>query len=309
MPQLVLVPELMKMRFRAFNITLPSPEPSTGRRPGSSSSLSVIQKGGRSIVEVPGLFAGSTKGTSDSTSSGAARPATGVPLPFPPALFRARSNEASDCDYQRAMNDETGKVFETICEALRYSFDIWRSQAYFVGVTINASQAIGGRVEGPSLDTFADAVPGVQALSGWGQELHRGIIGGFSAAWKDYHLSLSVPGLAWYPAFAAFPGAMASPMPNAPTPVFQLTQSSGLLAADSLRNAMRSKARMNTPYQNEVFSAVADELASALTIWRSCQLVTQVVGWGPIPSFSPPMTLVGPVVGGTVNPTPGCFKN
>jgi hypothetical protein len=309
MPQLVLIPELMKIRFRAFNITLPSQDPSVVRlKGGGPSSFGIQSPGTRPVVAGSTSLAGSSKGYSAASISSSSRPATGLPLPMPPALFRPSSNQAPDCDYQRTMNDDLGKVFDVVCESLKYIFDQWRSLAFFTGVVINSVTATGGRLAGPSLDTFAAAAPGLQGLSGWGKGLCDGVVGGFSAAWKDYCLSVSVPGLPWYPQFAALPMPMAPPTPNIPTPFQALAGNLNLLSSNQLSNAMTAKGSMNTPYQKELFTAVAEVLATALTMWRGAQQVTHVMGTGPIPSFAPPFVPVGPVVGGTVLPQPGCLQ-
>ena len=299
----------MKIRFRAFNITLPSQDPSVVRlKGGGSSSFGIQSPGTRPGLPVSASLAGGAKGYSAASISSSGRPATGLPLPMPPALFRPTSNLAPDCDYQRTMNDDLGKVFDVICESLKYIFDQWRSLAYFTGVIINSVTATGGRLEGPSLDTFAGASPGLQGLSNWGKVLHDGVVGGFSTAWKDYCHSVSVPGLPWYPQFAALPMPIAPPMPNMPTPFQALAGNLNLVSSNQLVNTMRAKGAMNTPYQQEVFTAVAEVLANALTMWRGAQMVTQVMGTGPIPSFAPPFVPMGPVVGGTVLPQPGCLQ-
>ncbi len=51
--------------------------------------------------------------------------------------------------------------------------------------------------------------------------------------------------------------------------------------------------------------AVATVLAAAFSLWLPAQMVMNVMGKGPIPSFAPPYVPVGPVVMGDNLPIPG----
>lgn len=237
------------------------------------------------------------------------RPVAGDPQPVPPALFRANSSAVADCDYQRVMSDDLSVCFEAICITLKHVFEQWRPQAFFTGIVINGSLATGGRIEGPALDSFAGAVPGLPALSQWGKTLLDGAVAGFASAWGDYARTVFVPGLPWYPLFSAFSGPAAPPTPNVPCPFIALGSQDALISSNSLAMTMRAKGAMNTPYQVEVYTAVADVLGSALLTWRGSQMVRNVIGMGSIPTFAPPYVPVGPVVGGNVLPNPGCLSS
>jgi hypothetical protein len=308
MPQLFLLPEFMKVRFRAFNLTLPPQQVVAGCLAGASSSLSIVTKGGKAFVAAPSTAG--AKGASAGSVSSSTWPVVGNPKPVPPALFRANSKAVADCDYQRVMSDDLSVCFEAICLSLQHVFEKWRPQAYFTGIVINGSTATGGRIEGPSLDSFAGAVPGLPALSQWGKTLLDGVVAGFASAWSDYARTVYVPGLPWYPAFAVWTaGASTPPMPNVPCPFIGLGSQDALISSNGLDMTMRAKGAMNTPYQVEVYTAVADVLGSALQIWRASQIVQNVMGMGQVPTWNPPYVCAGPVVGGTVLPNPGCLSS
>jgi hypothetical protein len=238
-------------------------------------------------------------------AAGNPAPATGTPMQCPPALFKSPSNDLRDCEYQRAMHNELNGFIDAICRALAFGFDLWRQQARFAGIVINGPVATAGRLEGPAIEDFVRMAPDVQALSGWCQNLRDGVARGFGGVWQDFCRSVTVPGLPWYPAFAAFPGPMAPPTPNVPTPFITLTQAHGLLTPSNLANAMVQKAPGNTLYAQQVFTAVAEQLHLALLLWRPAQQVRMVMGKGPIPTFAPPYVPVGPVVGGDNISAPG----
>ncbi len=71
-------------------------------------------------------------------------------------------------------------------------------------------------------------------------------------------------------AFATWPGPQATPMANVPTPL-------------------------------------AAMIAPLFLAWLGAQMVSGVLGHGPVPGFAPPHSPVGPVVGGEVLPNPDCL--
>jgi len=124
-----------------------------------------------------------------------------------------------------------------------------------------------------------------------------------------------VPGLPWYPAFAAFPGPMAPPMPNVPVPLIACVSSKMTRIMvpsqmkDEMINALDSGIKQDDPdKQHEaLFDAIATALALAFTMWLPSQQVMLVMGYGNIPTFAPPYVPVGPVMNGQNLPTPGVF--
>ena len=86
-----------------------------------------------------------------------------------------------------------------------------------VGVVINGRHRVtGGQVVGPPLTPLILA----QAPKGSPQELKytNAIANVIGTAWLAYTATIKVPGLPWYPAFAAFPSPVAPPTPNVPMP-------------------------------------------------------------------------------------------
>ena len=43
-------------------------------------------------------------------------------------------------------------------------------------------------------------------------------------------------------------------------------------------------------------------------IWKASTMISGVMGTGPVPTFAPPFVPVGPVVAGSIVPTPGVLK-
>jgi hypothetical protein len=144
-------------------------------------------------------------------------------------------------------------------------------------------------------------------MSGWANSLTEGVARGFANKWKEMGDRTKVPGLPWYPAFAAFPGPMAPPMPNVPTPFIALAPPAWLISPGSLKDEMLRKAPSGTLYADQVFTVVSEQLSASLSQWMVSQQVMLVLGRGPVPTFAPPYVPVGPVLNGDILSKPGHF--
>ena len=114
-------------------------------------------------------------------------------------------------------------------------------------------------------------------------------------------------GTLMYPAFAAFPGPVAPPMPNIPLPLiaFSSPGESGL-SPSTLKITMDANlADPKALHASDLFDAIAKAFNTVFQIFKASTMVQNVLGMGPIPTFAPPFVPVGPVVMGTVIPTPG----
>jgi hypothetical protein len=127
-------------------------------------------------------------------------------------------------------------------------------------------------------------------------------------AWMQYTATIKIPGMPLYPAFTAVPSPVAPPTPNIPTPVIALTQVTAPVSAAVMKGQMIAQhAEPQAQYHKELFDAVCDAFEKCFTQWQTTTMVTNILGFGPVPSFAPPVAPVGPVVAGTGNMTPGGF--
>lgn len=192
-----------------------------------------------------------------------------------------------------------------LCEAVCFAHDRWRQEARFEGVQINGPTASGGRLLAPS---FHDQIQTGLRSQGPGkvpEEIARAVARGLGEQWTRFTDSVRVPGLPWYPSFAAFAGPVAPPMPNVPMPLTACTFDRNALSANALEQAFTRNRSGPAGDEAPLFKALAQALALAFDSWIPSQLITNVLGTGPIPTFAPPMSPVGPVVGGHVIASPG----
>jgi hypothetical protein len=308
MPSLTLFSAPMKARFTSFNLTLESvvPAPGSGVRVGNGLPM---PKTGAQLANRPqaaSLIAGNRPSLGALGAASSPPPApTGTPMPCPPALFRAASNNKIDCDFQKSMHDELNKFFDAVTQGIIQGFGMWKIHAYFTGVQIMGPSAIGGKIEAPHFDSHIKSGT-ISAfggpMSGWSNGLLEGVARGFSNQWIELCHRTMVPGLPWYPAFTAFPGPQTPPMPNIPTPFITLAPQVGLVTPWALKESMKQKAPNGTPYSEQVFTVVSEQLSTSLLSWMPQQQILGLMGKGPVPTFAPPYVPVGPVVGGTVDP-------
>ena len=238
----------------------------------------------------------------------------GIPQLIPPWFMPAEPQK-----YFQDSCDKTGKEFkdfhDTILDAIGFAHNMWKLQAKFQNLQIMAVSAIGtpGCLDGPELESLIKNAPMVAAYTGNKAKYRDAVAAGVSKCFKDWQGQVMVPGLPWYPAFAAFPGPMAPPMPNIPTPLIACPSAmmSKIVAPMDMKQAMIDaldggiKDKDKDKHYEALFDAIATVLSLAFLMWLPMQQVMLVLGKGPIPTFAPPFVPVGPVVGGDNIAVPG----
>lgn len=191
--------------------------------------------------------------------------------------------------------------------AIRFAVETWQGAATINGVRINGAIATAppGCVTGPGISGL------VFVMSPQRTEEERVFTAAIStalgAAWSSYTSSIRVAGLTWYPSFASFPGPMAPPTPNVPCSLSLLRQSAASLIPPVLAPAIAVRA-MAVPGNWEIADAVASWFLSYFLSWSYRVQVKMVLGSGPVPSYSPPAVMAGPVVEGRGNMARGGLR-
>lgn len=202
-----------------------------------------------------------------------------------------------------------GPLLNLVSDGVRFGVDMWKLQAKFAGVQVMSVSAIGGRVDGPELLPLMRQSPNVAQLQGQQRAIVEAFLSGVSDSWGAWQRSLSVPGLPWYPAFAAYPLASAPPMPNIPMPVATLAQDPRALSPQGVGDAIRGRLGSNVslPGAQAAVGTFATAFSAAAAGWAAESQVMLVLGKGPVPSYAPPYVPVGPVLGGDIISAPGHF--
>jgi hypothetical protein len=221
--------------------------------------------------------------------------------------------------YHQDSCDTIGQAMITfrakMLSAVQYAHMMWKLQARFSGLKINAVTALGtpGCLKGSDLEDDIKNAPSAASMSGNMGKYRDAVAAGVSQCFSAWQKAVTVPGMPYYPAFAAFPGPMAPPMPNVPLPlVAKLSASIAILTTAiplqmAMVNAFDGGLKQKDPdKQHEaLFMSIAVPLSLAFLMWLPMQMVTLVLGKGPIPTFAPPFVPVGPVVMGENIAIPG----
>lgn len=204
----------------------------------------------------------------------------------------------------------------TMIDAVSYAFNIWRLTLKFENIKINGPVAVGSKgclkATGDFEKLFKSFPGHSQFALGKHYSKWRDAVGkGVAKCLKNYIDGVTVPGLPWYPAYAAFPGPVAAPMPNIPWPLISCpsTGLADITVMTKLKKAMLKEfddgcaEKCHDDIHKTIFEAIATALSAGFLIWVSTQMINAVMGSGNIPSFAPPVVPVGPVVNGQSLPS------
>ena len=212
--------------------------------------------------------------------------------------------------YHQDPADTVGKNYkdfhDTMLDAVKNAHDMWRLKAQFKDLQVNSLTALGapGCLDGAALESD---IKNMAAGMDGNMKKHRdAVAAGVSKCFKQWQDSVQITGLPLYPAFVAFPSAMAPPMPNIPVPLIACISSdiTKICMPDDMAKAMGDaldgglKDKDKDKQYEALHKAIATVLSLGFLIWLASQMVMLVLGKGPIPSFAPPFVPVGPVVGG-----------
>jgi hypothetical protein len=232
---------------------------------------------------------------------------TAAPNP-PTNLFRQATLNKYHVDTAR----DIGKKFEGFVDGITGAtcdgIGNWLSMATIAGVMITGpvGMLMPGNVIGPPLGPLILAT----APKATPQELKysNAVANAFGTAWQTWSAGLT--GVLSYPAFAAFPGPVAPPMPNIPMPLVAFASpGEAMLSPAALKGVMTANLGDPTAlHAVDLFDALSQAFPAVFTIFKASTLVKNVLGTGPIPTFAPPFVPVGPVLGGVATGPPGCIS-
>lgn len=204
-------------------------------------------------------------------------------------------------------NNDTLKIDWPRCAALAKQGAANGIKAWFA-----ESEVRGGRVNGPVGELTAGSLQsrGFFRQSMWTVMAAGGapdvVAAAFSdAVWESWHAWFAGYEITLdYPPLASVKGAFAAPVANKP---LQFSAGKSLahhrLSSDCVTEAIE-QALLSLATQPGCYEAcrqVADWLNACFSRWHSIVLLMNVIATGPVPSYAPPETRSGPVVGGTLS--------
>jgi hypothetical protein len=223
-----------------------------------------------------------------------------------PPLFMPASLNKYHTDAQKMHNSKIGTFMDGVVDAICSAWSQWQTAATMVGIMVNGPTASVGQIVGPPLTPLILAsAPKTSPMEMKYSNVIAQVIG---TAWLSFTATVKVPGMPWYPLFAACPSPVAPPTPNIPCPFAALTQVPMSISCNVMKMQMVGQlADPEAPFHKELFESICDAFEKTYNMWKATTMVTNVLGTGPVPTFAPPYVPVGPVVGGVATMAPGGF--
>jgi len=223
----------------------------------------------------------------------------------PMNLFREVSLNKYHVDSAKDIGEKFEEYIDGICGAICDAIDMWMKMTMIGGAIINGPvcNVLPGGVTGPPLLSFITGfAPKSTPME---MKYSNAIANAFSTLWQTWHMGLI--GILMYPAFAAFPAPMAPPTPNIPIPLITFSSPGEAgLSPSSLKGMM--VANLGDPkaqHASDLFDAISKAFSNVFQIFKASTLIQNVLGMGPVPIYAPPFVPAGPVIMGSVIPTPG----
>jgi len=255
-------------------------------------------------LKVPQNWRDPSGGDAGNHYSRAFKPEEKATTPGMPPLVQPASLNKYHTDTQKMHVAKIGAFIDGMSSAICSAWSQWQSLATMTGVIVTTITASVGLVAGPPwMPLILASAPKASPMEMKYANVIATVLG---TAWLQYTATIKVPGLPWYPAFAAVPSPVAPPTPNVPCPVIALTQVPPQPALMK-QQMVGQLADPQAPFHAELFEAIIDGFDKCFKIWQASTMVTNVFGTGPVPTFAPPYVPVGPVIGGVGNMLPGGF--
>jgi len=222
-------------------------------------------------------------------------------------LFVPATTNKYHVETAKKMGKDYEKFIDDICSAICTGWQQWMAASTITKVIISANVGTitPGSIVGPPL--FPLALAPAPKHKPYLAKFSTAIATAVGNAWTTW--SVGYMGTLQYPpTFATCPSPVHPPTPNIPMPVKTAGSSPGeaMLQASALKSSMIGLlGDPKAPHHKELFESIATAFKSSFDQWALSTQVSNVLGTGPVPTFCPPWTPVGPVLGGMGNGVPG----
>ena len=267
-PQASMMKQLARTKFSSFNLKVPT----NWKDPDDKGQYSDALKG-----------TNATAGTPDTVM---------------PPLFTPIQTNKHHCDIQKMHNAKFGAFIDKTCDAICSAWSTWQTAASMVGFVVTGPLANGGQLIGPPWTPLILAQGAVS--SPMEMKYTQVIATVLGTAWLSYTASIKAIAVPWWTAamFATFPSPVVPPTPNTPTPITALFSLPVSLQVPLLKMQMVGQlADPMAPFHAQLFESIATAFNQCWTTWTTSTMVSNVLGFGAVPTCIPPIMPPGPVVG------------
>jgi hypothetical protein len=193
--------------------------------------------------------------------------------------------------------------------ALSLGVDQWRVDAELQNVRIVGGLATGGPLALRSSTTFAATIRSRLSRAHAPDKVADAIADAIWQAWKSWADGVTIPALPWYPAFFAWPGPVAPPLPNTPCPLALCVSARMFeMLPDSLAAGITTRLAGSTIEGSENgIATLSRHVSAAFLQWLASTQVTMAIGAGTTATAFPYMPLA-PVHGSVIH-SRGCLAS
>lgn len=192
----------------------------------------------------------------------------------------------------------------------RKGVQIWSASARFTTGTINASVLTipSGSLEGSN---FTESIISEIMTLDVPVQIAEAFAAPVWSGWNKWSVTFAIHSFSAFPSFVAFPGPSAPPTSALPIPLSAAAFNRDLLKANALKVQILSRLGKwkEDPEAKRAVERFSEWLDESFTSAITKSQITNLMGQGPVPTFAPPEVPSGPVVGGSIIPSPGCFAN
>lgn len=230
------------------------------------------------------------------------KPGESATAPGMPPLFQPASLNKYHTDTQKMHIAKIGAFIDKTCSAICGAWGQWQSMATMVGIVVAGPVASVGQIVGPPLGPLilANNPPMSSPME---MKYTNAISNAISTGWLAFTATVKIPGMPFWPAYAAVPTPVAPPMPNVPIPFAALTQVPVTISANMLKMQMVGLlADPMAPFNQQLFEAIATAFEQCYDLWKVSTMVNNVLA---IATGGTPISPIPAV--GTATMAPGGF--
>ena len=191
--------------------------------------------------------------------------------------FKTQDPHSYHLSTAATMTSSYKSIIYNMIDAVEYAFNLWRLTLKFNNIKINGPVAVGSKgclkADGDFEKLFMSYVGHTQFALNKNYSKWKNAVGkGVNKCLKNYVDGVMVTGFPWYPAYAAFPGPVAAPMPNVTWPLISCPSMglADITVPMKLKKAMLNEfdsgvaEKCNDDVHETVFEAIATCLATDL---------------------------------------------
>ena len=204
------------------------------------------------------------------------QPSERTSAPGAPPLFQPASLNKYHTDTQKMHIAKIGAFIDGVCSAICSAWSQTQSLASMAGLVVTGPVVTVGQLIWPPMQPLILA--SAPKSSPMEMKYSNVIATVISTAWMTFTATVKVPGLPFYPAYAAVPTPVAPPMPNVPFPFAALVQVPVSISSNIMKMQMVGQlGDPKAPFHQQLFESITFAFEQCYNLWKGTTMVTNVM--------------------------------